>query len=102
MGNPVKNLAFATTIAFVAFLTACSKPVTEGPPAAAAGQPASESEKTQALEEKAQGYKDRFDEIQASDMTAEEKAQAAQTLVDEQQRTIQEADSSGGSGENPN
>ena len=101
MRTPVRVVAVVAGIALGALLAACSKPITEGPPAAAAGEPASESAKTQALEEKAQGAKERFDEIQSSDMSAEEKAQAAQALVDEQQRTIQEADSSGGSSENP-
>lgn len=44
------------------------------------------------LEEKAAAYSDRFKEIQESDMTADEKAQAAGELVDEQQRTIREAE----------
>ena len=42
---------------------------------------------------------DRFQEIQASDMTPEQKAQAASALVDEQQKAIQESDSSGSSGD---
>ena len=52
----------------------------------------SEAAKTRALEEKAAEYKDRYQEIQESAMTAEEKAQAASELVDEQQRTVREAE----------
>ena len=44
------------------------------------------------LDEKAAGYEARFKEIQESDRTADQKAQAAGELVDEQQQTIREAE----------
>ena len=52
----------------------------------------SEAAKTRELEDKAAAYKDRYQEIQDSNMTADEKAQAAGELVDEQQRTVREAE----------
>ncbi|MEO8197013.1 MAG: hypothetical protein ABI689_09850 [Thermoanaerobaculia bacterium] len=62
--------------------------------------PSGEAAKTRELEDKAAAYKDRYQEIQDSDMTAEEKAQAAGELVDEQQRTVREAeDGPAGGGE---
>lgn len=83
-------------------LTACSKP----PAKASAGRAESESgatrgedpatgsqaEKTRELEDKAADYKDRFQEIQGSDMSADDKAKAASELVDEQQKTVHEAE----------
>ncbi|MEO7795032.1 MAG: hypothetical protein ABIV06_09690 [Thermoanaerobaculia bacterium] len=78
----------------------CSKPA--GKVREAPVEPAtttSESTKTRELEEKAAGYEERFREIQASDATAEEKAQAAGELVDEQQRTAHEAEDGGGGGD---
>lgn len=62
--------------------------------AEAEAEPAATSEaaKTRELEDKAAEYKDRYQQIQDSDMSAEQKAQAASELVDEQQRTIREAE----------
>lgn len=71
------------------------------PSASSADSPAAEAAETRELEEKAQGYKDRFEEIQASDMSADEKARAASELVNEQQQAIQESDAGGG-GDAPN
>lgn len=90
--------------ALLVVLGACGKPVVEGaPPAATDNASTGEAAKARELEEKAQGYKERFEEIQASDMSPEEKAQAASELVDEQQRTIREADDadSGSGGDGP-
>lgn len=73
---------------------ACSKPakqVREKSPEAESAA-TNEAAKTRELEDKAAAYKDRYQEIQDSDMTAEEKAQAAGELVDEQQRTVREAE----------
>ena len=78
--------------------TGCAKPAAK--PAARAGEKAvepepaatSEAAKTRELEEKAAGYEERYKEIQGSDMTAEQKAQATGDLVDEQQRTVREAE----------
>jgi len=58
---------------------------------AATPSSSAESAKTRELEEKAAGYEERFKEIQESEMSAEQKAQAAGELVDEQQRTVREA-----------
>ena len=73
------TLALGTVIA-------CAKPA-----ATPASSSSSESAQTRELEEKAAGYDDRFQDIQASDLSAEQKAQAVGELVDEQQRTIREA-----------
>lgn len=72
----------------------CSKPEKRVRERAAEAEPApaSEAAKTRELEDKAAEYKDRYQQIQDSDMTAEQKAQAASELVDEQQRTIREAE----------
>ena len=72
----------------------CSKPEQKVRASAAEAEPSttSESAKARELEDKAAGYQDRFQEIQESDMTAEQKAQAAGELVDEQQRTVREAE----------
>lgn len=72
----------------------CSKPEKKARERASESEPAAASESTQTreLEDKAAGYKERFQEIQDSDMTAEQKAQAAGALVDEQQRTVREAE----------
>jgi hypothetical protein len=81
----------------------CSKPAAKAgerqasPGSEAVGSAGSSSE-TRELEEKAAGYADRFREIQESDMTADQKAQAAGELVDEQQRTIREAEDGGAGG----
>ena len=91
-----------------ALFAGCAKPASEAPPASSPSTnldqtPASEAAKTRELEEKAQGYQERFQEIQSSDMSAEEKARAASELVDEQQKTIQESESGsadGGDGSN--
>jgi hypothetical protein len=89
---------------FTACVAGCAKPAnqTKQPavPAATESSPSSAA-RTEELEQKAAGYEDRMREIQASDMTAEEKAQAASELIDAQQKTIQEAESAG-PGENPN
>jgi hypothetical protein len=96
----------AASLVGTALVAGCAKPASEAPPAGSSATnpeqaPTSEAEKTRELEEKAQGYQDRFQEIQASDMSAEEKARAASELVDEQQRTIQESESTG-EGDDPN
>jgi hypothetical protein len=100
MRNLVRSFSALAIVALATASTGCSKPVVEGPPAASQPPQGSEAAKTEALEQKATDIRDRYQEVQASDMTAEEKAQATQQLVDEQQKAIQEADS-GGSGENP-
>ena len=92
-------LAALAAVAVLALASAgCAKPAAK--PAAKSveerSEPApevtSEAAKTRELEDKADGYQDRYQEIQESDMTAEEKAQAAGELVDEQQRTVREAE----------
>jgi hypothetical protein len=100
MRNLVRSFSALALVAVAIGSTGCSKPIVEGPPAASQPPQGSEAAKTQELEQKAADIKDRYQEIQASEMTAEEKAQATQQLVDEQQKAIQEADS-GSSGENP-
>ncbi len=72
----------------------CSKAEKRVRESAAEAEPAptSEAAKTRELEDKAAEYKDRYQQIQDSDMSAEQKAQAASELVDEQQRTIREAE----------
>jgi hypothetical protein len=100
------SLAFGLLLAVGSGLAGCAKPaarsVEGAPPPASepAGAPGGEAAKSQELEQKAQEYQDRFAEIQASELSAEEKAAAASALVDEQQKTIQEAES-GDSGESP-
>ncbi len=104
MKSTVNALASSFTLALVlGSVLACAKPAAtpgEGPPAAASDSSgesessfasSSESAKTRELEEKATAYQERFQDIQASDMSAEQKAQAASELVDEQQRTVREA-----------
>ncbi len=89
------RMPFAAALVVLALASAaCSKParqVRERPAEAESSAP-SEAAKTRELEDKAAEYKDRYQEIQNSDMTAEEKAQAASELVDEQQRTVREAE----------
>lgn len=91
----------AVILVLLAPLAACTKPATEEAASSSGvyAEPtrSSEAEKTEELERKAAEYKDRFAEIQASDMSAEEKAQAASELMNEQQRTIQEAEDGGDS-----
>ena len=70
------------------------EPKAEGDPAAS-----SEAAKTRELEDKAAEYQDRYQEIQDSDRSAEEKARAASELVDEQQRTVREAEDGPGGGD---
>lgn len=72
----------------------CSKAEKKVRESAAEAEPAATSEaaKTRELEDKAAEYRDRYQQIQDSDMTADQKAQAASELVDEQQRTIREAE----------
>ena len=97
MKSPVPGRAL-TLVALVALalgsMFGCSKPAAKA--VERRTEPESEApsaaEKNRELEDKAAGYQDRFREIQGSDMTAEEKAQAAGDLVDEQQRTVREAE----------
>ena len=75
----------------------CAKPAAKSGERQAAPEsespgPAGNSSAARELEEKAAGYEERFKEIQESDMTADQKAQAAGELVDEQQQTIREAE----------
>lgn len=58
-----------------------------------AGDPArsSEAAETERLEREAASYEERFREIQASEASPEEKADAASRLVDEQQRALRDA-----------
>jgi hypothetical protein len=94
----VNRIAVAALACALGASLGCAKPAAK--PAArsaeesaeSTGAGASEAGRTRELEDKATEYKDRFEEIQASDMTAEEKAQAASELVDEQQRTVREAE----------
>lgn len=85
----------------------CAKPAAKPAPRVVEERPesqpeaASQAAKTRQLEDKAAGYQDRFQEIQESDMTAEAKAQAAGDLVDEQQRTVREAEDGGAGGDEP-
>jgi hypothetical protein len=85
-------LAASFAAAVSLFAAACGQrsqtiPASEGASAA----PSGEAAQTQQLEQKADDYQARMQAIQASDMSAEEKVQAANALVDEQQKTIQEA-----------
>lgn len=72
----------------------CAKPAAKAREKPAETEPAATSgaAKTRELEDKAASYEERYREIQGSDMTAEQKAQAAGALVDEQQRTVREAE----------
>ncbi len=74
--------------------TGCAKPVAKAHETAAEPEPVrtSEAAKTRELEDKAAGYEERYKEIQGSDMTADQKAQATGDLVDEQQRTVRAAE----------
>lgn len=67
-------------------------PASESPDPAGSSNGSTGSNAARELEEKAAGYEERFKEIQESDMTADQKAQAAGELVDEQQQTIREAE----------
>lgn len=102
------RLTILTSFALWALLAGCSKPAAEKPTSRSTESDSeltstSGAQKTRELEHKADEYKGRFDEIQASDMTPEQKAQAAGELVQEQQRTIQEAQDGGDpAGDAPN
>lgn len=103
-----RGIAVLGVFGLAAILGACSKPASREPARSTSEvstEPSrsSEAAKTRELEAKAEDYKSRFEEIQASDMTAEQKAQAASELVDEQQRTVQGAESNSDSGgDDPN
>jgi hypothetical protein len=103
--GPVAPLAACLLAACLLFAltgaSGCSRPAATAreTPASGASEATSGAAKTRELEEKAAGYKERFQEIQESDMTAEEKAQAAGELVDEQQRTVREAEEGAGGGD---
>src|SRR6187402_2472304 len=105
MSSPkkVQGLALAAlVIGSLVGAAGCAKPATTSRETPAAPEPTrtNEAAKTRELEEKAAGYEERFKEIQASDMSADEKAQATGDLVDEQQRTVREAeDGSAGEGD---
>ena len=82
--GPIVPLAACLLLA-VAVANGCSKPAARARETPAAGAPeataaagaseaTSEAAKTRELEEKAAGYKDRYQEIQDSSMSAEEKA----------------------------
>lgn len=88
-------------VALLACLGAgCAKPAAKERPQASAGaaeSATSSREESRELESKAGEYRDRYQEIQDSEMTVDEKAQAVGDLVDEQQRTVREAEDGGGS-----
>ncbi|MGE0641232.1 MAG: hypothetical protein AB7G12_01170 [Thermoanaerobaculia bacterium] len=95
--------ALVTLLVLTAPFAACTKPPAEESSTGSQGASSessrvSEAARTDELEQKAAEYNDRFAEIQASDMSAEEKAQAVNDLMQEQQRTLQEAEDGGGSG----
>ena len=99
-------IAVLAAVAALALAAAgCAKPAAKPAPKSVeersepAPEAMSEAAKTRELEDKAAEYKDRYQEIQESDMTAEEKAQAAGDLVDEQQRTVREAEDGGAGGD---
>ena len=103
MHSTVRAWAFPTVVALAFALGlagGCSKPAARSAEreATAAPEESREAETTRDLETKAAEYKDRFEEIRQSDMSADEKAQAVSELVDEQQRTVREAED-GDSGE---
>lgn len=96
--------ALLTVLLATGASAAFTKPASTAPAASSAdsyseSSRADEAAKARELEQKAEEYKDRFAEIQSSDMSAEEKAQAASELIDEQQRAIQEAQDSHDGGE---
>lgn len=93
--TPPTKLALVACLALgLASSGGCSKPAAKARETASEPEPArmSEAAKTRELEDKAAGYEERYKEIQESDMTAEQKAQATGDLVDEQQRTVREAE----------
>jgi hypothetical protein len=94
---PGLSLVAALGVASLGGVTGCAKPATTAreTPATTESTRTSEAAKTRELEEKAAGYEERFKEIQESEMSADEKAQAAGELVDEQQRTVREAEDGG-------
>lgn len=102
MKPPAPGLAVVLLSTFALVLAlgtagGCAKPAAkagerQASPGSEAPSSAGSSSASRDLEEKAAGYADRFKEIQESDMTADQKAQAAGELVDEQQRTIREAE----------
>jgi len=96
----VSVVAGVVAVAVVAAVAGCAKPAAtarETSPGTESTR-TGEAAKTRELEEKAAGYQDRYKEIQESDMSADEKAQAASELVDEQQRTVREAEDGGSGG----
>ena len=90
-----------TLVALLACLgVGCAKPAAKERPQASSGTAESSTpsrEESSDLESKASEYRDRYQEIQDSEMTADEKAQAVGDLVDEQQRTVREAEDGSGS-----
>lgn len=89
----IRPIAVGLVLA-LAMAVGCAKAEKKTRESAAEAEPAATSEaaKTRELEDKAGEYRDRYQQIQDSDMTADQKAQAASELVDEQQRTIREAE----------
>ena len=108
MKPPVPGLAVVLLSSFALTLAlgtagGCAKPAaksgereapseSESPGPAGSSNGSTGSDAARELDEKAAGYEERFREIQESDMTADQKAQAAGELVDEQQQTIREAE----------
>ena len=85
-------LAVPLALALASGFAGCGAKSTTIPASEGASKGSSgEAAKTQALEQKADDYQARMQAIQSSDMSADEKAQAAGALVDEQQQTIQQA-----------
>ena len=92
MSKPNRLLAAAFAAALPVVAAGCGRQSTSiSASEGASSQPSGEAAKTQELEQKADDYQARMQAIQSSDMSAEEKVQAANALVDEQQKTIQEA-----------
>ena len=94
MTLPTKFPVLALVAGLALLATGCAKPAAKARETAAEPAPSrtNEAAKARELEDKAASYEERYREIQGSDMTAEQKAQAAGALVDEQQRTVREAE----------
>lgn len=78
-----------------------TRPGSDGDNSSASRSEGAEAAKARELQDKATAYEERYKAIQESDMTAEQRAQATSALVDEQQRTVREAEDGTAGEESP-
>ena len=94
MTLPTKFPVLALVAGLALLATGCAKPAAKARETAAEPAPSrtNEAAKTRELEDKAASYEERYREIQGATSPPSRRRKRAGALVDEQQRTVREAE----------